>query len=98
MFTSLLSDVFKTLASSEGGGVYESVVKGALPNLCNSIVSATNAESWITETAIELIAGLASGAPDGGLGDGFFATLAPSLFKALETTEDRDTLQVYTLQ
>jgi importin-9 len=34
------------------------------------------------------------GSPDSGLGDGCFALLAPSLFKCLSTTKDRDVLQV----
>lgn len=94
MFTSLLSDVLKTLASSQNAGVYEAVVHQALPSLSSAIAAASDSESWIPETAIDLIAALASGAPKEGLGNGFFAALAPALFKTLKAAEDRDTLQV----
>lgn len=37
-----------------------------------------------------------NGAPQDNLGDGFFATLAPTFFACLESAEDRDVLQVRT--
>ncbi|KAG6872765.1 hypothetical protein C0995_006804 [Termitomyces sp. Mi166 len=74
-------------------GVYETVVKQALPPLTAAISSAKANESWIAESAIEFVTSLIEGSPDTGLGDGFFALIAPSLFKCLGETEDRDVLQ-----
>ena len=95
IFISLLADILKELASSSSAGVYETVVKQALPILVEAIGSAKANESWIPSAAIEFAQSLAAGAPaDKGLGDGFFALLAPSLFQCLDQTEDRDVLQV----
>ncbi len=69
------------------------VVKQALPSLCNSISSASIDESWITSSAIDLVNSLINGSKNG-LGDGFFALLAPHLFKCLGEADDRDVLQV----
>lgn len=74
--------------------MYEIVVKQALPTLCTSITTAKHEESWIAGSAIDLISSLVRGAPESGLGDGFFALLAPTLFNCLENAEDRDVLQV----
>jgi hypothetical protein len=52
-------------------------------------------ESWITASSIDLVSSLVTGASEGTLGEGFFAVLAPSLFKCLGEAEDRDVLQVY---
>ncbi|KAJ2917840.1 hypothetical protein MD484_g2556, partial [Candolleomyces efflorescens] len=94
IFISLLADILKELASSSSAGVYETVVKQALPILVEAIGSAKANESWIPSAAIEFAQSLAAGAPaDKGLGDGFFALLAPSLFQCLDQTEDRDVLQ-----
>jgi len=82
------------LASSPAPNVYETVVKQALPTLCASIGSAKPEESWIAGSAIDLVSSLVKGAPESGLGDGFFALLAPNLFKCLKQAEDRDILQV----
>lgn len=73
--------------------MYENVVKQALPTLCASIAGAKPQEAWIAGSAIDLISSLVRGAPEGGLGDGFFALLAPSLFNCLSEAEDRDVLQ-----
>ena len=51
-------------------------------------------ESWITSTALELLDSVIDNAPESGLGEGFFATIAPSLFGCMEKAEDRDVLQV----
>jgi hypothetical protein len=75
--------------------VYETVVKQALPPLCNSIGSAKLEESWIAGSAIELVSSLVEGAPYTGLGEGFFGVLAPNLFQCLKEAEDRDVLQVH---
>ena len=76
--------------------MYETVVKQALPSLTNAIMASTE-EPWITGAAIDLASSLAQGAPESGLGDGFVSMLAPSLFLALRTVEDRDVIQVITL-
>lgn len=91
---SILTEIFTSLAASSGPGIYQSVVKSALPTLCTAIASAKPDESWVTSSAIELVTGLVEGAPSGNLGDGFFGTLAPSLFDCLRVAEDRDVLQV----
>ncbi|RXW18578.1 hypothetical protein EST38_g7277 [Candolleomyces aberdarensis] len=94
IFISLLADILKELASSSSAGIYETVVKQALPILVEAIGSAKATESWIPSAAIEFAQSLAAGAPaEKGLGDGFFALLAPSLFQCLDQTEDRDVLQ-----
>ncbi|KAJ8590544.1 ARM repeat-containing protein [Rhizopogon salebrosus TDB-379] len=93
IFLSIFTDIFASLASSTGVGIYENVAKQALPTLCASIAGAKRQEAWIAGSAIDLISSLVRGAPEGGLGDGFFALLAPSLFNCLSEAEDRDVLQ-----
>ncbi|KAG2136547.1 armadillo-type protein, partial [Suillus bovinus] len=88
IFLSIFAEIFTSLASSTGTGVYETVVKQALPTLCTSIASSKPQEAWIAGSAIDLISSLVRGAPEGGLGDGFFALLAPSLFSCLSEAED----------
>ena len=91
---SILTEIFTTLASSTRAGVYESVVKQALPTLSTAIGASKLNESWVASTAIELVTSLETGAPESGLGEGFFVTLAPNLFACLRDAEDRDVLQV----
>ncbi|KIY50482.1 ARM repeat-containing protein [Fistulina hepatica ATCC 64428] len=93
IFLSMFSDIFENVAKSPSPGVYPVVVKRALPALCQAIDHAKPDDSWITSSAIELATSLVRGSKDGQLGDGFFALLAPSLFRALSTAEDRDVLQ-----
>ncbi|KAF7974899.1 hypothetical protein HWV62_11051 [Athelia sp. TMB] len=93
IFLSIFTDIFSALASSSAPGIYETVVKQALPTLCTAIGSATLEESWIAGSAIDLVTSLIRGAPDHGLGDGFFPLLAPNLFHCLKQAEDRDVLQ-----
>ncbi|TFY55031.1 hypothetical protein EVJ58_g8505 [Rhodofomes roseus] len=93
IFISLLTDILASLAGSKATGVYETVVKQALPILTNAIMSSTEREPWITGAAIDLSSSLAQGAPEGGLGEGFVSILAPSLFLALRSVEDRDVIQ-----
>ncbi|TDL19426.1 ARM repeat-containing protein [Rickenella mellea] len=93
IFISILTDILSSLASSPGEGVYQIVVTQSLPPLCNAIVNANPNDSWITSSAVDLIGSLVRGAPEAGLGEGFFGTLAPSLFKCLREAEDRDVLQ-----
>lgn len=94
IFLSILTDILESLASSTNTGVYETVVKQALPSLSNAIASAKPLESWIAGSGIELVSSLVRGSPPSGLGEGFFAVLAPNLFKCLGDAEDRDVLQV----
>ena len=93
IFISILTDILTSLASSPTNGVYETVVKQSLPLLSGAINSATK-ESWIASSAIDLVSSLAEGSPQTGLGEGFFALLAPNLFSCLAGAEDRDVLQV----
>ncbi|KAG5644159.1 hypothetical protein DXG03_009054 [Asterophora parasitica] len=88
---SILTDVLARLAGSPN--IYETVVKNALPPLTNAIAAAKADESWVVGSAIDLIISLIKGAPESGLGEGFFALLAPNLFKYLNETEDRDVIQ-----
>jgi importin-9 len=97
IYLSILTDILASLASSSSPNVYETVVKQALPTLCNTMSSAKPTESWVVSSAIELVSSLVKGAPERGLGEGFFSLLAPSLFGCLRDTEDRDVLQVFRL-
>lgn len=81
-----------SLAKSSQAGVYRSVVTVALPTLCNAI--ATTEDYWVAGSAIELLSSIVEGAPSEGLGDGFFATIAPPLFTYLSKVEDREVQQV----
>ena len=91
---SLLTDIFASISASSQPGVYQAVVRNALPTLCNSLSNASKDDSWVTSSAIELVTSLANGAPQDQLGEGFFSTLAPCLFSCLDSAEDRDVLQV----
>ncbi|KAH7924492.1 ARM repeat-containing protein [Leucogyrophana mollusca] len=93
IFLSIFTDIITSLASATSEGVYETVAKQALPTLCNAIATSKPNESWIAGSAIDLIASLVQGAPETGLGEGFFPLLAPSLFNCLKEAEDRDVLQ-----
>ncbi|KAF7303143.1 ARM repeat-containing protein [Mycena kentingensis (nom. inval.)] len=93
IFLSNVDNILTSLASSEAEGIYQIVVKQALPNLCQAMTAAPLNESYITASAIDLVSSLASGAKEGALGDGFFAVLAPALFKSLSDAEDRDVIQ-----
>jgi len=95
IFISILTDIMSLLASSLSNGVNEIVVKQAVPVLTNALASAKPIESWITSSAIDLLNSIVEGRVDG-LQEGFFAHLAPGLFKCLSDAEDRDILQVST--
>jgi hypothetical protein len=94
MFTSVLADVLRYLAASRNAGVYEVVVQQALPTLAGAARGAGDDQSWVGESAFELLSSIVAAAPAGRLGDGFFAALAPALFDRLNATDDRDTLHV----
>ncbi len=70
------------------------VVKQALPRLVSAIDATKKEESWIAASGIDLVSSLVQGAPESGLGEGFFQILAAPLFSCLSATEDRDVLQV----
>ncbi|KAL0575020.1 hypothetical protein V5O48_006949 [Marasmius crinis-equi] len=93
IFLSIFPDIINSLAGAKSQGIYEAVVKQSLPPLCMAISNATQDQSYIASSGIELVGSLVRAAPEGNLGDGFFALLAPSLFKCLSETEDRDVLQ-----
>jgi importin-9 len=90
---SILMDIFVNLSASSTPGIYETVVKKALPRLSVAISSSTKDESWIGGSAIDLVASLVKGAAESRLGEGFFQLLGPYLFSCLSTAEDRDVLQ-----
>ena len=94
IFLSLLNDILLSIASSMTPGVYEATVKQALPRLTASIGSYNANESWAASSALELTGSLVRGAPETGLGEGFFAAVAPTVFECLRVAEDRDVLQV----
>jgi|SRR6266436_1322390 len=94
IFLSLLNDILLSIASSKTPGVYEATVKQALPRLTTSIGNYNANESWAASSALELTGSLARGAPETGLGEGFFAAVAPTVFECLRVAEDRDVLQV----
>lgn len=94
IFISILTDIVTTLAGAMSSGVYDTMMKTALP-LLSSATANTEEESWIASTAIELMTSLARGAPESGLGEDFFALAAPALFSSLGKSEDRDLIQVY---
>ncbi|KAG6810962.1 hypothetical protein H0H92_009610 [Tricholoma furcatifolium] len=89
IFVALLMEILTTLAASPAPGVYEAVVKQALPRL-NAAIASPKEESYISASAIDLVASLVRGSPERGLGEGFFALIAPNLFTCLGEAEDRD--------
>ncbi|OCH92992.1 ARM repeat-containing protein [Obba rivulosa] len=88
-----LTVILEHLAGAEAPGIYENVIKLALPPLSNAILSSTEYDAWISGTAIEVVNGIVQGAPNTGLGAGFFDVIGPSLFEALRKVEDRDVIQ-----
>ena len=82
-----------TLSAAPVTNLYQTVVTHALPRLCDVIIN-DNDKSYASQHAIDLVTALAAGAPESGLGDGFVARLAPSLFSSLAVAEDRDVIQV----
>jgi len=95
IFISILTDIVTTLAGAMSPGVYNTMMKTALPLLSSATANAKEEESWTASTAIDLMTSLARGAPESGLGDDFFALAAPALFSSLGKAEDRDLIQVY---
>lgn len=94
MFTSILTGFITALSEASVPGIYEVVAKRALPTLSDAMANAPASESWVAATAIDLVNSLLGGAKQDNIGDGFFAVLAPSFFKCLGETDDRDVIQV----
>jgi importin-9 len=95
IFISLISEVLENLAQSPSPGVYEALVKAALPALCQAFGASGSNSSWIASSALDLLTGIVRGVNnEKGLGEGFFAAVASPLFKCLREAEDRDVLQV----
>lgn len=91
---SILDDLLTDMTHSLNVEVYQAVVSQSLPTLCNALAQAKPDESWIASSAIDLTSSLARGASYGRLGENFFATLAPTLFECMGTTQDQETLEV----
>jgi importin-9 len=94
IFLSLLNDILLSIASSKTLGVYKATVKQALPRPTASIRNYNANQSWAVLSALELTGSLVRGAPETGLGEGFFAAIAPMVFKCLRVAKDRNVLQV----
>ena len=97
IFISLISGILETLAHFPSPGVYEALIKAALPALCQALGASGSNSSWIASSALDLLTGIVRGVNnEKGLGEGFFAAIASPLFKCLSEAEDRDVLQVAT--
>ena len=95
IFISLISGILETIARFPSPGVYEALIKAALPSLCQALGSSGPDSSWIASSSLDLLTGIIRGVDNGkGLGEGFFAVIASPLFKRLREAEDRDVLQV----
>lgn len=95
IFISLISGILETITRFPSPGVYEALIKAALPALCQALGSSGSDSSWIASSALDLLAGVVRGVNnEKGLGGGFFAAIASPLFKCLREAEDRDVLQV----
>jgi len=95
IFISLISGILETIAHFPSPGIYEALIKAALPPLRQALGSSGTDASWISSSALDLLTGIVKGVDnERGLGEGFFAAIAPPLFKCLREAEDRDVLQV----
>lgn len=95
IFISLISGTLETITRFPSPGVYEALIKAALPALCQALGSSGPDASWIASSALDLLTGIIRGVDnEKGLGEGFFAAVASPLFKCLRQAEDRDVLQV----
>ncbi|THG95659.1 hypothetical protein EW026_g6034 [Hermanssonia centrifuga] len=84
-----ISSILGQLAAVPIPGMYEVVISHAVPILCQAIVQPDGSPA----AAIDQVCGLLEGAPQGKLGANFMNTLAPCLFGAMKTMEDRDGIQ-----
>ncbi|KAF8314424.1 ARM repeat-containing protein [Clavulina sp. PMI_390] len=90
---SALTDLLSAIAASQGPGLFAALVSEAFPPLMQVMTQhAADEESWLVSSALDLIVGVLEGAQKGGLGDGFVAALAPTLFDCLAKTKDRDVI------
>lgn len=86
--------MFPDLIESLAKASYQTTAQTALPPLCEAMQSAKGDDINVAGSAIEIVQGLITAAPETGLGDGFFPMLAPNLFGCLADTEDQDVLHV----
>lgn len=91
---SILETNFQTLVSVQSAGVYEAVLNASLPPLCQALSTTSPDESWVAGSALDLLASLMSGTSRPGLLPGLFEAIATPLFHSLDSTEDRDVIQV----
>ena len=91
---STISVILTRLVQIPIPGVYEAVVKVALPHLCHAIMTAEGDDLGMAGAGLEQVSALLQGAPNGSLGPGFVDALAPCLFR---TMEDRNAIQVRSL-
>ncbi|KIP03840.1 hypothetical protein PHLGIDRAFT_31632 [Phlebiopsis gigantea 11061_1 CR5-6] len=92
----ITSSLLTRLASVPTPGVYNAVVRQALPPLCVALASSggEGQDKWIAGAALEQLCGLLQGAPaEGGVGDGFVSQLGPVLFGKIKDIADRDAIQ-----
>ncbi len=94
IFVSILTDFLQSLSEASVTGIYEVVAKRALPILSDAIANAPTKDPWVAASGIDLVNSLLRSAKNDAIGEGFFARLAPALFKCLGETDDRDVLQV----
>ena len=93
----ITSGLLTRLASVPTPGVYNSIIRRALPPLCSALASATaeGQERFLAAAALEQLCGLLQGAPaEGGVGEGFVSQLGPVLFTKIRQVQDRDAIQV----
>ncbi|KAI0082121.1 ARM repeat-containing protein [Panus rudis PR-1116 ss-1] len=93
LFLSILDETVGSIAATRVPGVYETVERLCLPPLSNALNTATNETSWVTYSALTLLNSIAEAQRDAPLSDAFFSAIAPGLFQALRTAEDRDVIQ-----
>ncbi|VDB86276.1 unnamed protein product [Peniophora sp. CBMAI 1063] len=93
VFLSILTELLTTIAHASPE-IYAAVSEVALPRLSQALHHPDPTQTWISASALDLLAALASGSPAStGLGPNFVPTSAPGVFATLATAEDRDVLQ-----
>lgn len=93
----IMSSLLTRLASVSTPGVYNAVIRQALPAICGALANSNSQgqDKWLAGAALEQLCGLLQGAPaEGGVGDGLVAQLGPVLFGRIKEIADRDAIQV----
>ncbi|KAL9938131.1 hypothetical protein V8E36_002754 [Tilletia maclaganii] len=97
VLTSVISDLFETLASSKAPGVAHAVISHTLPHLASSMTSTPESDEEsapIRQSAVELTGSVLEGAEAGVLAPiGAAEIVLPHLLAVLGRTGDRDILQ-----